>query len=54
MAFDGTNIEVTVEEIFDEKMNPMESAPHPKQFLYIKFDNINGIKPGMVIRVKRL
>ncbi|MBQ9277738.1 MAG: U32 family peptidase [Lachnospiraceae bacterium] len=53
MSFDGSNIDVIVEGIYDEKMNPMESAPHPKQLLYIKFNDLNGIKPGMIIRVKR-
>ena len=35
MKPDGTNVEVTVMEIFDENGNKMESAPHPKQVLYI-------------------
>lgn len=32
---DGENIEVTVKRIVDEEGNDMESAPHPKQVLYI-------------------
>lgn len=40
MKPDGTNEEVTVLEIFDEDGNAMESAPHPKQKLYINL----GIK----------
>ena len=35
MKPDGTNVEVTVMEIFDENGNKMESAPHPKQKLLI-------------------
>ncbi len=35
MKPDGTNVEVTVMEIFDEDGNKMESAPHPKQKLFI-------------------
>ena len=35
MKPDGRNIPVTVKEIQDEEGNPMESAPHPKQILYI-------------------
>ena len=53
MAFDGSNIYVAVCGIYDEKMNPMESAPHPKQLIYIKFSDTDGIRPGMIIRVKR-
>ena len=35
MKPDGENIEVTVKQILDEEGNPMESAPHPKQTLYV-------------------
>lgn len=35
MKPDGRNIQVTVKGILDEKGNAMESAPHPKQKLYI-------------------
>ncbi len=35
MKPDGTNIEATVKKIRDENGNEMESAPHPKQVLYI-------------------
>ena len=35
MKPDGENIEVTVKRIVDEEGNDMESAPHPKQVLYI-------------------
>lgn len=35
MKPNGDNLTVTVQEIFDEEGNAMESAPHPKQMLYI-------------------
>ncbi len=35
MKPNGDNIEVEVKSIFDEDYNPMESAPHPKQKLWI-------------------
>lgn len=35
MKPDGTNLKVTVKSIKDEQGNDMESAPHPKQKLYI-------------------
>ena len=35
MKPDGTNVEVTVKSIRDEDGNLMESAPHPKQKLWI-------------------
>ncbi len=35
MKPNGENIEVEVKGIFDEDKNPMESAPHPKQKLWI-------------------
>ncbi len=35
MKPDGTNLLVTVKAITDEKGTPQESAPHPKQVLYI-------------------
>ncbi len=35
MKPDGTNVEVTVRSITDEEGTPMESAPHPKQKLWI-------------------
>ena len=35
MKPDGANLKVTVKSIMDEKGNAMESAPHPKQKLYI-------------------
>ena len=50
MLFDGKNKDVVVTGIYDEKMTPMESAPHPKQLLYVKVDDITDIKKGMIIR----
>ncbi len=50
MAYDGTNINVFVEAIYDEKMTPMQSAPHPKQQLYLKVSDITNIKTGMIMR----
>ena len=35
MKPDGRNISVTVQAIFDEEGNAQDSAPHPKQILYI-------------------
>ena len=36
MKPDGRDISVTVEEIRDEDMMEMESAPHPQQKLYVR------------------
>lgn len=52
MLFDGENKETTVTGIYDEKMTPMESAPHPKQLLYVKLDDLSDVKKGMIIRSK--
>lgn len=52
MLFDGKNADVRVEAIYDERMSSMESAPHPKQLLYIKIDDMTKIKKGMIIRSK--
>ena len=35
MKPDGRNVEVTVRGITDENGIPQESAPHPKQILYV-------------------
>ena len=35
MKKDGTNVETTVLSILDEEGNAMESAPHPKQGLWV-------------------
>lgn len=50
MHFDGRNLDLVVEGIYDEKMMPMESAPHPKQQLYIKVNNLSEVQKGMIIR----
>lgn len=50
MSFDGRNLDVAVTAIFDEYNMPQESAPHPKQKLYIKLDDMTDVKKGMVIR----
>lgn len=52
MAFSGKNIMARVEAIYDEQLNPMPSAPHPKQRLFVKLDDRSDIKNGMVIRLK--
>lgn len=38
MKPDGDNVPVTVKRIADEDGNEMESAPHPKQTLYVELD----------------
>ncbi len=42
-----TGRDATVEALFDEDMNPVESVPHAKQVFYAK---INGVKPWDIIR----
>ena len=49
MKPDGRNIEVTVKAIYDEDGQPMESAPHPKQILYVDF----GMKMGLGYIIRR-
>lgn len=43
MKPDGQNLEVTVEAIEDEEGRAMESAPHPKQKLFVRFDGTAGL-----------
>ena len=50
MDFNGDNIECTVEAIYDEDGALMESAPHPKQQLKVKFSE--QLTEGMIIRRK--
>lgn len=52
MAYDGENIHAVVKGMYDEKMTPMESAPHPKQLFYIELEKeiLQDIKKGMIIR----
>ena len=39
MKPDGQNIETAVQRIVDEEGNEQESAPHPKQVLYLELDH---------------
>ena len=48
MIPDGTNKEVIVKAIEDEDGRPMESAPHPKQMIYVDFGE--EIKEGYLLR----
>ena len=42
MKPDGRDVSVIVENISDEEGNPMKSAPHPKQKLYVTVREIPG------------
>lgn len=48
MKPNGDNIEVTVSRIVDEEGQEQESAPHPKQVLYVRFDQ--KAEPGDILR----
>lgn len=48
MDFDGTNIPCQVEKIYNDKMEEMESAPHPKMQLYVRLDR--PVSAGMILR----
>jgi putative protease len=48
MNFDGTNTLCTVLQIYNEKMEPVESAPHPKEQLCVKLDK--PVEAGMILR----
>ncbi len=50
MNFNGDNHYVKVDAMFDERMHPVESAPHPKQLLYLKVSDNAGLSRGMIIR----
>lgn len=52
MNFDGTNTVCRVEEIYNDRMEPMESAPHPKMQLYVKLDR--PVSAGMILRRQEL
>ena len=52
MNFDGTNTVCRVEEIYNDRMEPMESAPHPKMQLYVKLDR--PASAGMILRRQEL
>ena len=40
-----------LEEMYDEEMQPIESAPHPQQILHIKM--AHPVKPGFMLRKKK-
>ena len=40
-----------LEEMYDEEMQPVESAPHPQQILHIKM--AQPVKPGFMLRKKK-
>ncbi len=42
MKPDGRNLAVTVRAIFDEEGREAESAPHPKQVLYLDLEGVSG------------
>ena len=52
MNFDGTNTVCRVEEIYNDRMEPMESAPHPNMQLYVKLDR--PVSAGMILRRQEL
>ena len=52
MNFDGANTVCRVEEIYNDRMEPMESAPHPKMQLYVKLDR--PVSAGMILRRQEL
>ena len=52
MNFDGTNTVCRVEAIYNDRMEPMESAPHPKMQLYVKLDR--PVSVGMILRRQEL
>lgn len=48
MLFDGENVMLTVRGIYDDAFRSMESAPHPKQLLYV--DLGQPLPEGTIIR----
>lgn len=50
MLFDGSNRELTVKEIRNEKGERVESAPHPKEHLLVDFGT--ALEPGLILRRK--
>jgi putative protease len=40
MKPDGTNVPVTVEAMYTEEGESVDSAPHPKQVLWIKLSKV--------------
>ncbi len=52
MDFGGDNIDTEVISIKDERGTEMESAPHPKQLIYLKVNDSAAVKKGMIIRTR--
>ena len=52
MKPDGRNLEVTVERIVNEEGVEQESAPHPKQVLYVKLTG--DAEPYDILRRKEM
>lgn len=50
MLFDGTNKQITVQSIWNEDMQQVESAPHPKEKLRVDFGEV--LEKGIVLRRK--
>ena len=47
---DGTNKELVVKRILDEDGREMESAPHPKQKIFVELEE--GLELGWLLRRK--
>ena len=52
MMFDGTNRMLTVLDIFNEKMESVESAPHPKELLTVNLGD--SLPVGTILRRKAI
>ena len=56
MQKDGSNAFYQVAEILDEEGKTMQSAPHPKQEIYVKLlpldEEHKGLEEGLVLRRK--
>ncbi len=52
MLFDGTNKKIVVRNIWNEDMQQVESAPHPKENLKVDFGEV--LEKGMVLRRKTI
>ncbi|MBR6223497.1 MAG: U32 family peptidase [Lachnospiraceae bacterium] len=50
MGFDGKDVALKVKEIKDEWGNAMENAPHPKQKLFVSFEENVDLSVGTLIR----
>lgn len=42
MKPDGRNVSVRVAALYDEEMNPVESVPHARQRLYVRFEEVSA------------